>query len=58
MAPADEDDSLVFVEYVEHCPNLLPYVDYLLEGPEGCVGDLKRWMNKALKLTLSEGERS
>jgi AAA domain-containing protein len=40
---------------VEHCPNLLPYVDYLLEGSVGCVGNLKKWLNKALKLALGEG---
>jgi hypothetical protein len=40
---------------VEHCPNLLSYVDYLLEGSVGCVGNLKKWLNKALKLALSDG---
>lgn len=39
-------------------PDLSPYIDYLMEGSVGCVGNLKEWLNKALELALSKGGKT
>jgi hypothetical protein len=43
---------------VKRCPDLSPYIDYLMEGSVGCVGNLKEWLNKALNLALSAGGKT
>src|SRR6266702_5305527 len=39
---------------VRRSPDLSPYIDYLMEGSVGCIGNLKRWLGAALRQALSE----
>jgi DNA polymerase III delta prime subunit len=42
---------------VELRPELEVHLDELMEGSVGCVGNLKKWMERALNLALNDGGR-